>query len=166
MGRTLETRVHKTNLTLNIVWVKAHGIEEPLNIDTYNIKPIDLFGNACADLLADRAAESASLSMNVVAKVLDALALLQLVQSRLLAVLADIISLSPARSVAKPPCPAPLPLSFFALRSEHALVVEVGSASCAKCLRGTKGKPSFLKAWMGSPCFWPYHSCPWGGHLC
>ena len=55
----------------------------------YGISELDLFGNAIADKLADRAAFHASYPRHVVSKVTNAYHLVQKIQLRLVAVLED-----------------------------------------------------------------------------
>ena len=83
--------VDSKNLDISITWVKAHGMEEPHFIDKYRIAKIDLFGNACADKLADNAAERYAHDKNTLKDVFDVYALLQKIQHRLLAILTAII---------------------------------------------------------------------------
>ena len=48
--------VAKRGITLTARWVKSHVVNEPWLIDRYPTTLRDVFGNACADKLAERAA--------------------------------------------------------------------------------------------------------------
>ena len=73
-------------------------------------------------------------------------------QARLASILEDVIKASPIRGVDRLEIPRPLPTSFFAVRSEHSIILSSGSASCARCHLGVNGLPSLLKAWMSTSC--------------
>ena len=117
---------------------------------------LDLFGNAIADKLDDRASDEASHSRGISSKVINSFALTQKVQHRLVLILEDIVKASPTRGLNRLEIPRPLPLSFFAVRSEHSLIISPGAASCSRCHLGIHGAPSLVKAWMGITCPTPH----------
>ena len=93
---------------------------------------MDFFGNVIADKLADRASDEASHRRGISSKVINSFALTQKVQHRLVSILEDIVKASPTRGLNRLEIPRPLPLSFFAVRSEHSLIIAPSDASCSR----------------------------------
>ena len=120
------------NLCASVRRLKAHGFKKHHFVDEHYISVLDLFGNAIADKLDDRASDEASHSRGISSKVINSFALTQKVQHRLVSILEDIVKASPTRGLNKPEIPRPLPLSFFAVRSEHSLIIAPSDASCSR----------------------------------
>ena len=83
------------DLSVEITWMKAHGLEHREFIPKFGLTFHQLVGNAIADKLADRAAVEAELDSDVVKQVFDLYALTQKVQHRHIAILTEIIHEAP-----------------------------------------------------------------------
>ena len=130
--------VDSKNLCVSVRWLKAHGLET-FFIDKHYITDLDLFGNAIADKLADRAGAGASRLRGISSKVINSFALAQKVQHRLVSILEDIVKSFPDRGLNRLEILRLLPISFFAVRSEHSLIISPGAASCSRCQFGYSG---------------------------
>ena len=95
--------IARKSLNFQVKWVKAHGLEHPKFIVKHDLDLYRLVGNACADKLADRAAEAAQIDAATASPVLKLLSKTQAVQIRLLAVLSQIIRDNPRDPFGAPP---------------------------------------------------------------
>ena len=142
--------IANTNLSVQITWMKAHGLEHRELIQQTGLTFHQLVGNAIADKLADRAAIESELDPDLVKQVLDLYAPTQKIQLRHIAILTDFHE-APRPNYLKHVQPVALQNSFYIVCSLHTIVLTRPKASCAKCVGGASGLNA-IKVWCGTPC--------------
>ena len=134
-------------------WMKAHATAA--RVASGEVGVLDLFGNACADALAGRAAKQAQVAPVDARKVLKYVGLARLIQARAVSILIHLAEGNkgrPKTDSKKVKALAAISPGGLALASKHSLVMVAGSWHCSKCLRHMyQGSPE-LFAWFASDC--------------
>ena len=87
----------------------------------------------------------------ITSKILSLYAETQAIQRRFVCILGTLIRDKPREPPIKHSLPEHLPLSFYAVRSNHSVIYTSLRASCALCNLGAEGNRA-VKLWLGSPC--------------
>ena len=102
------------NLSIQVKWVKAHGLERPEFISKFAVSSHQLLGNALADKLAGRAADAAAIDPDIASRILSLYAETQAIHRRVVSILGTLIRDRPMGPPLRHPQPDHLPLSFYA----------------------------------------------------
>ena len=115
-------------IRLEAKWVKSHITEEPGLIRKYPTTLREVFGNGCADRLAERAALGAEIPAREAEEVDKVRALCTQIQQRLLCILSDLVARFPRQfNRVKLGCMgAHRKFSQMTLKSSHRIVLRQG----------------------------------------
>ena len=133
-------------------WIKAHAT--PLIVQHCLVSLGDLRGNACADALADRAAEQWQIFPQDAQNVFWHMAVLQQIQKRCVSILIHVAGSAQEgrerrhRTVRLPRLPA----TGAAIGSDHALLLLGNMWRCAFCQVARRASASDLREWFASEC--------------
>ena len=146
--------IESKRITLTLRWVKGHCDTVEL-ASRYSMCVRDITGNLHADSLADRAASMYEPVAQDVVDVLWYYALVRKIQSRAIAILADVIPkrlsmIAPKRAIT--PRPPSTPLGVAVLGSQHRFTFFGPSARCYICHESAPRLKSHLIDWLKSPC--------------
>ena len=144
--------VSTKSLRLTGKWVKAHLLEKPELRAKYPTACVDVFGNACADQLAERAAIPAQVPDTVAKTVLSWQARTLAIQKRMVAILMHLVVEFPRATRPSVRRPFVCPLERAACESEHMVVLRKHGASCATCLQGCADGLDAQRLWLSTPC--------------
>ena len=154
LWRELWAILDRGQVSLKLRWVKGHA-ETPAVYSSYNVQIWELFGNLCADALADRAAEMCQVWSHDAAGVLFYYSLVKRIQARAVVIMLHTLA-------ARTPFPKngrntnvrlrPLAFSGQILASRHKFHVVAKALHCYVCHQKSPSDPRRRAEWLLSPC--------------
>ena len=134
-------------------WMKAHATAA--RVANGEVGVLDLFGNACGDALAGRAAKRAQFAPRDARRMFKYVGLANMIQMRAVSILthlADGNKGRPKSDSKKVKAVAAVSSGGLALASKLYLVMVAGSWHCSRCLKHMhQGSPE-LSAWFATDC--------------
>ena len=143
-------QVRRLGTCVDLRWVKAHATT--LHLSQGRVSLLDLFGNACADTLADRAAKDAEVFPGDAARFAWYATFARRVQKRAVAILLRVADPSPGRRDRSKRRVPRLLTDAHALGSQHSLFPLDGQWFCSECLLGRHSSDPGLLAWFKTSC--------------
>ena len=144
----LETR----DIQLTLRWCKGHA-EEPEVMVRYQVPAWDVFGNLCADAMANRGAEKAEVSGQDGLTVLWHYSLVRRIQSRAIVVLTSVLEgrSAAARRAKRPREVKPTKVAQI-MQSKHQITVNGCTLHCHRCHKSSPHEPKARAQWLASEC--------------
>ena len=124
----------------------------------YNVSARCLFGNVCADALANRGSEVAEVSGQDSVTVLWHYSLVRRIQARAVVIMSSVLerrSIAPTRQK-RPREPKPT-RDALVLQSSHRFTYNGRTLQCCRCHQVSPANPQSVKQWLRTPCV-PNHA--------
>ena len=139
-------------VVLEVTWVKGH-VESVEVASRYDVVVEDIFGNALADKLADRAADEFQVHGQDALTVRWHYSLVRRIQARAVVLLTTCMQRrSFAINIPRIPRERPLSVTGAALRSQHSFTLLTGVLHCHRCHRHSPANRAGILRWLDTPC--------------
>ena len=137
---------------LEMIWVKGHTDDVDV-ANRYLALPIDIFGNSCADRLAERASIQYQVSMQDSMTLRWHYAVVKRIQARAVIILSHVMQ-GRARVAAAPKQPRPQlqTLAASAMQSQHCVTALAGILQCTRCLQRSPARAKGIREWLRTSC--------------
>ena len=145
--------INSKSLDVTLTWVKGH-CESNHVAAQFSLSLHDIYGNACADRLADRAAQAYEIAPQDALDLLWFYGVARKIQARAICVLSSVI---PQRSTVPPApiCPPrrpSTPIGVALFNSSHTFLKVGPSMRCSRCFEVAPLVTSHFRDWLASPC--------------
>ena len=139
-------------ISLSVRWSKGHA-DNPEVMAKYEVKPRDLFGNLCADALANRGSDAAEVSLQDSMTLLWHYSLVRRIQARAVVIMSSTLEGRTA-APARPKRPRELKMSRDALimQSSHQVTLSRGVLHCHRCHTTSPVEQGAARRWLASQC--------------
>ena len=152
LWKRIFARIDAGEVTLELQWSKGHADD----LDTYvryKVTPLNMFGNICADRLANIAAESAQVSMQDAMNLKWHYSIVKQIQARAVVILAS--ACEKDSTLAKMPPRVKLPAitsTGYALATQHRVTMISATLHCQDCLLHSSACEKGRKEFLATPC--------------